>query len=53
MTDQSVTVTDLEDTSEKQRTKTFTFDHAFWSFGDFYNDEKGYSHPNPGGHYTD
>ena len=33
--------------------RSFTFDHAFWSHDGFTNDEKGYSHADPGGQYCD
>lgn len=42
MTDTSVMVKDLV---ENKPDRTFSFDHALWSFDGFKNDEHGYSYP--------
>lgn len=50
MTDKKVTNMNLQD---PRLTKSFTFDHALWSYDGFENDAEGYSHAAPGSQYAD
>lgn len=45
MKDKSTKITNPDNPEE---TKTFTFDHSYWSFDGFKEDKSGYCAPDPG-----